>query len=227
MPWAVIVNSMASMPDRRLSPLLLLLFALSAQAAGEFYCCQDASTGRRICADQLPDACRGRAYRVLDSAGNVTKEVAAPLSAEQKSERAREESLQKQADEHKREQRRKDQALLDTYATLADIDLSQKKSEDDARFTLQAAQSRVAAARKQQKKLEAEAEFYKKKTLPADLDKALRAVNHEVKVESELIDVKLRELEQIKTKYDADRKRFLELVSNPANRRPSNGHSPR
>ncbi|MEN3371805.1 hypothetical protein [Dechloromonas sp. ZS-1] len=215
------------MPDRRLSPLLLLLLALGAQAGGESYCCQEATSGRRICADTLPDACRGRAYRVLDSAGNVVKEVAAPLTAEQKIERAREETLQKQADEHKREQRRKDQALLDTYATLADIELSQKKAEDDVRFTLQAAQSRIAAARKQQQKLMAEAEFYKKKTLPADLDKALRAVNHEVKVESELIDVKQRELEQIKIKYDTDRKRFLELVSNPANRRSPNGNSPR
>ena len=64
-------------------PLLTLLLANSAQAANEFYCCQDPASGRRVCSDTLPEQCRGRAYRILDSGGNIIKEVGAPLSPEQ------------------------------------------------------------------------------------------------------------------------------------------------
>ena len=61
-------------------PLLVLLAVGSAQAASEFYCCQDPANGRRVCGDTLPEQCRGRAYRILDSGGNIVKEVGAPLS---------------------------------------------------------------------------------------------------------------------------------------------------
>lgn len=192
-------------------PLFFLAFSLQAQATGEIYCCQDG--GRRLCADTLPAQCRGHAYSVLDNAGNIIKEVAAPLTAEQKAERAREESIQKQAEEQKREQRRKDQALLDTYNSLADIDRSQQRAEEEIRTAIQGAQARVDKAVQERKKLDAEAEFYKKRSLPAELDKSLRATNHAIKVESETLDVKKRELELVKAKYDADRKRFVELTA--------------
>ena len=96
---------------------VLLSLAASAGAAGEFYCCQDPNSGRRVCGDTLPEQCRGRAYKVIDSSGNVVKEIGQPLTPEQKAEVALETQRKKQLEEANREQRRKDQALLDTYAT--------------------------------------------------------------------------------------------------------------
>ena len=74
------------MPSRLLSLVVLALAASPLFAAGEFYCCPDAASGRSICGDTLPEQCRGRAYRVIGNSGNVIKEVGPPLSAEQKSE---------------------------------------------------------------------------------------------------------------------------------------------
>jgi len=200
------------MPKRLLACLALLFLSASASAAGEFYCCQDPNTGRRVCGDTLPEQCRGRAYRILDSGGNVMKEVGQALTPEQKAELVLETRRKKQLEEASREQRRKDQALLDTYAAPEDIDLAQSKAEADVNLAIQAAQERIVAARKKRKKFEDEAEFYKKKDIPPELAKQLHALDHEIKVQQELQDVKKREFDVIKAKYDADRKRYGELT---------------
>jgi hypothetical protein len=203
---------MASMPKYLLACILLASLATSAGATGEFYCCQDPNSGRRVCGDTLPEQCRGRAYRVLDSGGNVVKEVGPPLTPEQKAELAQETKRKKLLEEASREQRRKDQALLDTYAAPEDIDLAQSKAEADVNLAIQAAQERIVVAQKKRKKFEDEAEFYKKKEMPAELAKQLHALEHEIKLQRELQDVKKREFDVIKAKYDADRKRYGELT---------------
>jgi hypothetical protein len=192
--------------------LIVLLAALSAQAAtpasGRFYCCD----GGRICGDALPEQCRGKAYRILDSSGNLLKEVGPPLTAEQKAQVAAEALRKKEQEEQAKEQRRKDQALLDTYATPRDIDLAQNKAEADVNLAIKGAEERIAAARKQRKKFEDEAEFYKKKSLPPEIAKGLRDADHEIKTQQELLDVKKGDAATIKAKYDADRKRYFQLT---------------
>ena len=193
-------------------PLLVLLAVGSAQAASEFYCCQDPADGRRVCGDTLPEQCRGRAYRILDSGGNIVKEVGAPLTPEQKAELILENKRRKQLEDAGREQRRRDQALLDTYTTAEDIDLAQKKAEADVNLAIQATNERIATAQKKRKKFADEAEFYKKKALPPELEKDLRAIDHEIRLQQELIALKQKEFDTIKAKYDADRKRYFELT---------------
>ncbi len=219
---------MALMPRILAFPLLLLTLSSGALAAGEFYCCQDASSGRRVCSDTLPEACRGRAYRVLDSGGNIIKEVGPPLTPEQRAEQILENKRRRQLEEASREQRRRDQALLDTYATAEDIDLAQKKAEADVNLAILDAISRIDAARSKRKKFENEAEFYKKKQMPPDLEKELRAIDHEIKLQQELLEIKKKDFETIKSKYDADRKRFFELTRRPAaSGTPTGGIPPR
>ena len=193
-------------------PLLVLLAVGSAQAASEFYCCQDPANGRRVCGDTLPEQCRGRAYRILDSGGNIVKEVGAPLTPEQKAELILENKRRKQLEDAGREQRRRDQALLDTYTTAEDIDLAQKKAEADVNLAIQATNERIATAQKKRKKFADEAEFYKKKALPPELEKDLRAIDPEIRLQQELIALKQKEFDTIKAKYDADRKRYFELT---------------
>lgn len=199
---------MALTPKLITSALLLALTATATQAAGEIYCCPDPASGRRVCADSLPDQCRGRAYRLLDSNGNVIKEVGPPLTPEQKAEQAAEAKRQKKIEEATREQRRKDQALLDTYATRQDIDLTQEKAEGDIKLAIQDANAAIIEISRKRKKFDNEAEFYKKKTLPTELAKELRALDHETKLQIELIEAKKKEFAIVRAKYEADRQRF-------------------
>lgn len=203
---------MVSLPKHSVR-LLLLLAAFAAQGAtpagpGRFYCCE----GGRICADSMPEQCRGKAYRILDSGGNVLKEVGPPLTPEQKAQAAAEAQRKKELEEQAKEQRRKDQALLDTYTTPQDIDLAQQKAEADVNLAIKGAEDRIAAAHKTRKKFEDEAEFYKKKTLPPLVAKGLRDADHEIKTELELLEIKKGDAASIKAKYDADRKRYAELT---------------
>ncbi|MBU1362353.1 MAG: hypothetical protein KKE51_00845 [Gammaproteobacteria bacterium] len=197
-----------------LAPLLLLSLG-SANAAGEFYCCHDPNNGRRVCSDVLPEQCRGRAYRVLDSGGNLIKEVGAALTPEEKAERIVEDKRRKELEAASRQQRRRDQALLDTYSMPEDIDLAQRKAEADVNLAILATIARIDQARTKRKKFENEAEFYKKKALPPDLERDLRAIDHEIKLQQDLLEIKKRDFEIIKAKYDADRKRYFELTRRP------------
>lgn len=204
---------MVSMLTKR--PLtLLLLLGLSAPgwAASSFFCCNDPSSGRRVCGDSLPQQCRGQAYRIFDKAGNLQKEVGPPLTAEQKAVQKQQAELAKRQEEAAREQRRLDQALLDTYATPEDIDRAQGKAESDILHLIKAAQDKILAAEKEQKKLAAEAEFYPNKAKPADLEKKLHNSESEIKMQQELIDVKNRDLVTLRTKYDTERQRYFELT---------------
>lgn len=207
-------------------PLSILLLALAANgtfATGEFYCCADPVSGRRICADSLPDQCRGRTHRIFDSGGNLLKEVGPPLTPEQKAELANESRRAKLQEDSTREQRRKDQALLDTYASPQDIDLAQNKAETDVKLALQDTQARIDEARNRRKKAETEAEFYRKKAMPAELVKELRTHEHEIRIQQELLEVKKREFDLVKAKYDADRKRYYEITKRTPMATPSNG----
>ena len=202
---------------KRLAFISLLLAAFSAQAAGNFFCCPDAN-GRRTCGDTLPDVCRGKAYRIIDGSGNVIKEVGPPLTAEQRTEAALLEKRRQEQDALAREQRRKDQALLDTYSSVKDIDAAQQQAETDLQRAIDSANAQIDVIREERKKYEREAEFYKKKNIPAELSKGLRETDYNIKLLEDMREIKRRDYQTVKNKYDSDRKRYLEIMSKPTTR---------
>lgn len=191
--------------------------SVSAPAASTFFCCPDAN-GRRTCGDALPDACRGKAYRIIDSSGNVIKEVGPPLTPEQKSEALLLEKQRQEQEVLAREQRRKDLALLETYSSVKDIDVAQKQAETNLQRSIDAANAQLAAIKEQRKKFEREAEFYKKGNMPPDVAKGLREADFNIKLLEDSRDAKQRDYQTVKTKYDDERKRYLEIISKPTRR---------
>ena len=103
------------------------------------------------------------------------------------------------------------------------VDMAQGKAEADVNLAIQETQTRINEAQAKRKKFETEAEFYKKKTMPAELTKELRTLDHEIKTQQELLDVKKREFDAIKAKYDADRKRYYEVTKATPMAAPSGG----
>ena len=202
-----------SPPKAKLLALLLAtLTGTSALAAGNFFCCNDAS-GKQVCGDILPQACYGRAYRELGSNGQTIRTVDAPLTAEQRSQREAEEEKRKREEEKRKEQQRKDQALLNTYGNEQDIELMRKRAEGDVLKAIANAEKKIAEIRQQRKVFENEAEFYKKKTLPLDVKKGLADADSDINSQEVFIAEKKKELEVIRAKYDEDKRRFVELIS--------------
>ena len=208
-----------SPPKAKLLALLLAtLTGTSALAAGNFFCCNDAS-GKQVCGDILPQACYGRAYRELGSNGQTIRTVDAPLTAEQRSQREAEEEKRKREEEKRKEQQRKDQALLNTYGTEQDIELMRKRAEGDVLKAIANAEKKIVEIRQQRKKFENEAEFYKKKTLPHEVKKGMDDADSDINSQEVFIAEKRKELEVIHAKYDEDKRRFVELISQRPTRR--------
>ena len=108
-------------------------------ASGKMFCCENG----RICGDSFPERCRGKAYSILDAKGNLIREEPAPLTPQQKAEAAAEAQRKKDLEEHAREQRRQDQALLQTYTSAQDIDRSQARAELDVGAAIKGAEERL------------------------------------------------------------------------------------
>ena len=182
-----------------------------AMAAGNFYCCVDAN-GKQVCGDLLPQSCYGRAYRELGPNGQTLRNIEAPLTAEQRAARSAEEAQRKVEEEILREKHRKDQALLNTYGSEKDIEFMRMRAQTDVQKSISAAETKIAEIRTQRKVFENEAEFYKKKKLPPEVQKGLRDADYEIKVQEYLIESKKKELDLIRIKYDEDLRRYQEIV---------------
>ena len=206
---------MAFLPTA-VSCVLLLLAVTGGDAsfaAASIFCCTDAQ-GKQVCGDVLPPACYGRAYRELGTSGRE-RTVEAPLTAEQRAQRAAEEKRRSEQERVLNEQRRKDQALLNTYGSEKDIEIMRSRAERDLTAAIQAAQDRIAEIRRLRKKFENEAEFYRNRQLPVDVAKGLRDADHEIRAQESVIESKNRDLETIRLKYDEDRRRFVEISKRP------------
>jgi hypothetical protein len=193
-----------------LLPALLPVSGGAALAAGTLFCCHDTS-GKQVCSDILPQECYGRAYRELGESGRTLRTVEAPLTAEQRAQRVAEEEKRKAEETVIKQKQRKDQALLNTYGSEKDIDLMRLRAQDEVQKAIKTAESKIVEIRVQRKKFENEAEFYKKKTPPPEVQKGLREADFETKQQEAIIESKKSELEAIRVKYDEDKRRYQEI----------------
>jgi hypothetical protein len=183
----------------------------SANAASErFYCCTDV-TGKYVCGDILPHACYGRGYRELGADGRTVREIAAPLTAEQRAQRVVEEMRRQQDAIAEKEQRRKDQLLLDTYVSLDELEATRKRMLDDVRKSIGDAEERIAEIQAKRKKYEEEAEFYRKKALPSEIEKGLADTEFEIKAQESIIEARKKDMVALEDKFDEEHRRFLDL----------------
>jgi len=196
-----------------LAPTLLPMPGLggSVFAAGTLFCCNDPN-GKQVCSDILPQECLGRAYREIGESGRTLRTVEAPLTAEQKAQRAAAEAQRKAQEAALKEQQRKDQALLNTYSTENDIELMRARAIEEVQKSIKTAQTTIAEIRVRRKSFENEAEFYKNRTLPPDVQKGLRDADYEIAAQERLIESRTKDLDAIKIKYDEDRRRYRDIA---------------
>lgn len=186
-------------------------FAPLSYAAGSTYCCSGAN-GRRVCGDILPQECYGRVYREVDSGGNLLRQFEAPLTGEQIAQRQAEAQRKKEEEHAAMEQRRKDQALLNTYANEKDIDFMRNRALIDIDTAIAEIQTKLTEALKRKQTLAEELEFYRKNPVPSALAEQIKANDSEIKAQQIAIDAKSKEKEKVSAYFDAQKKRYLELT---------------
>lgn len=191
---------------------LLLLFPLHAAWAGSTFCCAD-DKGRQVCSDVLPQQCYGRAYREISDRGVTIRRVDAPLTAEQRALKEAEAQKAREEEKKRMEQERLNKALLATYPTEQDIDYARDRAVADVERGLRDSQEKHDELLKRQKKLNDEAEFYKKKGLPPALQGQIRENEKEIKAQLLAIENKRKEIEAVKARYEGEKIRFRELTA--------------
>ncbi len=200
--------------DSRLNIALLacaLLAALPA-VAQRLYKYTDPVTGKTVYTDKLPSEAAGKANEQLNRQGTVVKREAAAPTAEELA--AREADRKRKLDDEvaAKEEKRKNQALLNTYSTEKDIDDARGRALQVNDEAINDAQRKLADAQKRQKQLATEAEFYQKRPMPGQLKLDIQNNQVELKAHGDLLDAKRKETVGINAKYDADKRRYLELI---------------
>jgi len=177
------------------------------------YKCVDAK-GRVYYTQTPPQECLGREVDELSRQGRVTKRAEATATPEQQA--AREEELKRLQEKEiaAREEKRKNQALLNTYPTEKDIEEARGRALKDNELAIKETQNRLAGALKRKKELDAEKEFFVKKPMPSKLKEDVTNNELEVTNQGELLEAQKKQVATINAKYDEDKRRFLELTKN-------------
>lgn len=192
-------------------------FAASANPSDSLYCCNDAS-GHRICGTPLPAACYNRAYKELSRGGRTTREVSAPLTAEERQRKEAAEKAQKEAEARLAERRRRDKALLDSYSSVSVIDARRNASLSAAAKEIDVfrrQETQLIAERKQQ---DAKLAALKAKTPPRALQDEIASTKAELAALRSVIAQKQRDYDAQKARFDEDRSRYLELTGQSSTR---------
>jgi chromosome segregation ATPase len=212
---------------RTLCHLLIALTLLAAVplARAQLYVCTDAR-GRTITGDRPPPECADRSVRELRSDGSVRRVIEPPLTPEQKAAREAEAKRQREEAEKQRAQMRRDLALLETYASESEIEESRNRALGSRQQLIDRAVQRLAEHQRERKKLEDEAEFYAKRQMPDKLKRAFDANATLTRSEQKIIDDVRADMDRVNGRFDAELKRWRELVSAGAQpvQRPGNAN---
>jgi hypothetical protein len=162
--------------------------------------------------DKMPVESAGRPADILNKQGTMLKRQEGALTPEQAEERERQQKKSQEEELAAREERRKNIALINTYASEQDIDESRERALTEANEAIQAIDGRIAEAKKRQLDYDREKEFYQKKSMPQKLQTDIRNNELLIKNQTELLEAKKKEIGTINAKYDADKRRYIELT---------------
>jgi chromosome segregation ATPase len=197
--------------------IVLLLAVPMAQAA---YRCKD-EKGITHIGDTPPEKCANVVMYEISRGGMVLRTIEPSLTPEQAKAREEEAARAKEKARQEDEQRRKDLALLATYTSPKDIEMTRDRNLEPIKGRMKSAQERIAALDKRQTALEEEMEFYKAgkskaasgktREAPAQLKSDLERARSERATITTNIASYEKEIEQVRARYDADRDRWVEL----------------
>lgn len=188
--------------------LALLPFAADAQS----YRCTG-KDGKKYYGSAVPPQCLGQPVEQLNAQGLVVKRFDAAASAAEREKKLAEEEERKKREAVSKEEGRRNRALLATYTNEKDIEDARARALQENEAAVKDIEKRIGGLKKRQETLKKELEFYTGKNKPpAKLEQDIKSAEFDVKTQEDLMATKKREVEQINTRYDDDKKRYKELT---------------
>jgi hypothetical protein len=205
--------------------LAMLLAAGLAPAAFGAYKCVDAKGVTHV-GDTPPDACANVVMYETRSNGSVARTIEPTPTPEQVKTKQEEAERRKEADRAAAEQKRKDLALLNTYSSEHEIDVTRDRNLEPLSGRIANNRERIKQIDKHIVELEDEMEFYKagkSKTAktrepPFVLVQQLKRAREERESLDKSIASTEREMEAMKARFESDKKRWHDLKTDPSMR---------
>lgn len=191
--------------------LLCLLAPALALAQSKIYICKDAA-GRTLSSDRPIAECSARPMREMDRSGITRREIAAPLSAEEKQKNEQEARARRAGELAAVEQRRNDTAILSRFRSEDDIVDSGRRNAAIVQENVKREKQVLAAAEKRQQAVEAELmQLPSGEPRPAYLRQRLEEADRGVNGSRRRLDDYEAEILLINTRTEATLARFREL----------------
>ena len=193
-----------------------VLMVAAATALAQSYRCVG-TNGRKYYGQTIPRQCLGVQVEQLSSQGIVIRRIDPPSSPEERAEKAAQDRAAKDLAEQKKEDASRTRALLATYTSEKDIDAARGRALVENEKAVKEIDDRIAQIKKRQEALANEMEFYTGRNKPpAKLEQDVRSAEIDLKAQTDLQAVKLKEIESINARYDEDKRMFREVTAGSA-----------
>jgi DNA repair exonuclease SbcCD ATPase subunit len=163
--------------------------------------------------DKIPPEAINKGSVELNKQGVQIKKTDPALTPEQRRAREAEEERARQVAKVRDEIQRKDRALLQSYTTESEIDLSKKRALGTIEGQMQSAEAYIATLTKRKEEIAARVAALGNKAPPQSMEREVANVNEEIEKQVELVAAKRREIVAVTARYDADKQRWRELRS--------------
>ena len=177
----------------------LLACGLNAQAA--FKCVDE--KGRTQIGDTPPAACANVTTYEINSSGSVVRRIEPPSRTAPADTRA--------SDQAAIEAKRRDRALLESYGSEHEIDLARDRNIEMIRGRLESAKLQLQQVEKRESELTRAVASYKNAQAPAPVKEELEHVTAQKASLGASVSRQEKDLESTRARFEADKKRWLEL----------------
>ncbi|MDQ3445742.1 MAG: Atg14 domain-containing protein [Pseudomonadota bacterium] len=217
-----LVRSVPGVRIRRcaaLTSLCVLASVCPAWAApgtpvGSIFTCN--VSGKTFSGDRMPPECANSEVRELNRDGSLRRVIARPLTQDELRARANEAKKRLEDEDKQLAQRRRDKSLLEAYASDEEIEAARAKSLESAAQAMARAKQRIDGLNGERKKLDDEAEFYKKRVLPDQIKRSFVSNEQQIGAEEKILNDARAETRRINELFDAQKRRFRELLAQGA-----------
>jgi hypothetical protein len=189
----------------------IVLGALPLLTQAQSYRCTG-SDGKRYYGQTIPRPCIGQVVEQLNDQGMVVRRIDPRSSAAEREAKEAEEKKRREEELARREELRRNRALLATYTSVDDIEGARARALEGNARALKDVDQRIADIKARQEKLNEEISSYKDKPVPEEIKRDLRNTQFDLDAQQGLRNAKLKEAEAVNSKYDEDRKRYMELT---------------
>ncbi len=192
----------------------LLVTATAGAQSPTMYSC--VANGRTYTGDRPPPECANSDIRELNRDGSLRRVIPRPLTPEEQKAKAAEARKKAEEEEKLLAQRRRDRSLLEAYANEQEIEAARVKAISTSSDVVKRSQMRLDRIDAERKRLQDETEFYKKRDVPDNIKRALANNEQERIAEQKIMADAQAEIQRINDRFEADKRRFRELVSQGA-----------